>query len=273
MRRDPTYVLEHLKVMDRASKDLDPTQRFTERVAYYRQYRPGYPPAVLSYLESAGALSRATVVADIGSGTGLLTELFLAHGNMVYAVEPNAEMRAVAEDELGNDARFHSVVGRAEETTLEDGSIDLVAAGQAFHWFRIDEAREEFRRILRPDGQVALIYNSWNVVDSPIAGEYRALVDRFGIDTKRVTCQRRIGPDMTAFFGGDGPREAHFDNPQHYDFEALRGRALSSSYAPLVGHPNHAPFVEGLGKLFERHATDGVLVFPYKTTLYVGLLR
>jgi hypothetical protein len=78
---------------------------------------------------------------------------------------------------------------------------------------------------------------------------------------------------MTAFFGGDGPVEAHFDNPQRYDFEALRGRALSSSYAPLAGHPNYEPLIEGLRELFEKHASDGILLFPYETTLYVGRLR
>lgn len=259
--------------MDRKSEDSDPTKRFTKRVAYYRQYRPGYPREVLFCLERVVALSRETIVADIGSGTGLLTELFLSYGNIVYAVEPNDEMREVAEEKLGGSARFYSVVGRAEETTLEDGSIDLIAVGQAFHWFRINEARREFKRILRAEGQVALIYNSWHVADSPIASEYGALIESLGIDTKRVSCQRKIGPDMTAFFGGDGPLEVHFDNAQRYDFETLRGRALSSSYAPLPGHANYEPLIEGLRELFEKHARDDVLLFPYKTTLYVGRLR
>jgi SAM-dependent methyltransferase len=249
---------------------LDPTQRFSSRVAYYHRYRPRYPQAILPYLETTIGLRADAVVADVGSGTGLLAERFLQYGNTVFAVEPNGDMRAVAEDVLGDFERFHSVVGTAEATTLANESVDLISAGQAFHWFNTEEARREFRRILRVGGWVTLIYNSWNVPHSPIAPAYRELISRYGIDYKRVSCQRRIGSDMKQFFGGEEPREARFENPQRYDFEALRGRVLSSSYAPLPEHEQYEPLVDGLHDMFDSYAVDGVLTFPYQTTVYVG---
>lgn len=256
--------------MDDGVADVEPTKRFSNRVNYYQRYRPGYPRAILDYLEEKIALSLDIVVADVGSGTGLLAERFLTYGSKVFAVEPNKQMRTVAEAELGAYERFHSLAATAEATTLPDNSVNLIVAGQAFHWFNMEEARTEFRRILCSGGWVALIYNNWNLPHSAVAADYRQLVERYGIDYKRVSRQRRIDSDMTQFFGGMAPREARFNNPQYYVFEALRGRALSSSYAPLPGHENYEPLVKGLRDLFEKHAAEGVLTFPYETTVYLG---
>ena len=128
----------------------DPTARFTERVADYAAHRPSYPPEVIGVLAREGVLRPGDVVADVGSGTGILTALLLAHGNTVHAVEPNAAMASEAAARLGGNPRFHAVAGRAEATGLPDASCDVVTAAQAFHWFDIDPTRREFRRILRP---------------------------------------------------------------------------------------------------------------------------
>ena len=140
--------------------EKDPTRRFTNRVANYARYRPGYPPAVLTCLRDECGLSPGSTVADVGSGTGILTELFLANGNHVYAVEPNEAMRQAAELSLAHYPGFTSVDGRAEATTLADDSVDFVTAGQAFHWFDAAASRVEFNRILRPGGYTALVWNA-----------------------------------------------------------------------------------------------------------------
>src|SRR5687768_9631235 len=145
-----------------AGAGVDPTRRFSNRVEDYVRYRPGYPLQVLDFLRGSGALADRSVVADVGSGTGISSELFLRDGHTVYGVEPNAEMRAAAEAQLVQRfSRFHSVDGRAEGTTLADGSVDLVVAAQAFHWFQdLDFVRCEFGRILRPGGRVVLLWNT-----------------------------------------------------------------------------------------------------------------
>src|SRR5258706_9853328 len=151
---------------------FEPTTRFSDRVQDYVRWRPGYPPAVLEALRSDLGLRPAHVVADIGSGTGLLSRLLVENGNVVYGVEPNRAMAAVAEADLGPSRRFHSVDGRAEATGLGAGSVDLVTAGQAFHWFKVPESRAEFLRILRPGGGVALVWNLPRVDSTPFLREY-----------------------------------------------------------------------------------------------------
>ena len=126
----------------------DPTRRFSGRVENYARYRPGYTAGVLDILAAEMGFSEQSVVADVGSGTGISTRLFLDHGNEVFAVEPNADMRAAAEAALQANPRFHSIAATAEATGLPAASIDLVVAGQAFHWFRVAETRREFMRSL-----------------------------------------------------------------------------------------------------------------------------
>jgi ubiquinone/menaquinone biosynthesis C-methylase UbiE len=131
---------------------IDSTKRFSSRVENYIKYRPGYPPAMLDLLKEKCGLTGGSMVADIGSGTGILTELFLRNGNQVIGVEPNREMREAAERLLGKDPKFTSVSGTAESTTLKDQSVDFIAASQAFHWFDREQARREFLRVLKPGG-------------------------------------------------------------------------------------------------------------------------
>ena len=127
---------------------LKPTERFSTRVENYVKYRPGYPPAVLDLLKAECGLTPASVIADIGSGTGILTRLFLGNGNHVFGVEPNQAMREAGEQLLADFGGFVSVAATAEETTLPDRSADFVTAGQAFHWFNLARTRPEFARDL-----------------------------------------------------------------------------------------------------------------------------
>lgn len=125
----PAFALDIVAAM------ADSAERFSGRVADYLKYRPGYPEELLAFLRSECGLVPGSVVADVGSGTGKLAELFLSGGNTVFGIEPNAEMRLAAERLFSGRSGFHSVAGRAEATTLPDSSVDLVAVGQAFHWF------------------------------------------------------------------------------------------------------------------------------------------
>jgi SAM-dependent methyltransferase len=253
---------------------VDPTRRFSDRVADYVRYRPGYPEALLRALVEGAGLGSDSAVADVGSGTGISTELLLRTGCRVFAVEPNAEMRAAAEERLGGEPRFRSVAGTAEATGLPDGSVDLVAAGQAFHWFDRGRFRSECLRILRPPpegGRVALFWNARRTDSTPFLRAYEELLRRFGTDYERVD-HLRLGPaDFDPFFGG--PYESRrFPNEQAFDFPGLRGRLLSSSYTPGPGHPDHEPMLEELRRLFDRHQEDGRVRFEYDTELHLGRL-
>lgn len=251
----------------------DPTRRFSTRVDNYIKYRPGYPRAVVEMLAAECGLAPASVVADVGSGTGILSEVFLRNGNRVYGVEPNREMREAGERLLAAYPSFVSVEGRAEATTLANACVDFVTAGQAFHWFERDGARREFERILRDGGWVVLIWNDWNTERSAFLHDYERLLMDFGTDYREVS-MRYVDDDalVCPFFSGGEVHLKTFLNQQVFDFESLKGRLLSSSYAPEPGQPSFQPMLERLASIFDQHAQDGRIAFDYDTKVYYGRL-
>ena len=252
----------------------DPTRRFSTRVENYVRYRPGYPRVVAEMLAEECGLKPASVVADVGSGTGILSELFLRNGNRVYGVEPNREMREAGERLLADYENFKSVEGRAEATTLDGGSVDFVTAGQAFHWFDLDAARREFKRILRPGGWVVALWNDRRTEGSPFLEDYERMLIDFGTDYCEVSNRYESEGDLIRPLFSPG--EVHlktFGNRQVFDFEGLKGRLLSSSFVPEPDHPNFAPMIERLASIFVRHARDGRVAFDYDTKVFYGRLE
>ena len=253
----------------------DPTQRFSNRVENYVKYRPGYPPAILDLLTAKCGLTATAVTADVGSGTGILTALLLNGGGRVFGVEPNPEMRAAGERLLAgrpNAANFTSIAGTAEATTLPDHSVDLITAGQAFHWFDRVKARAEFLRILKPGGRVVLLWNDRNITDRPFFRAYEQLLITYGTDYTAVNHKNVDQAIIGAFFGPDGYGQAAYPNDQTFDFAGLKGRLLSSSYAPEAGDPRHEPMLAALQTLFAAHQTNGTVTFDYDTTVFYGRL-
>ena len=243
---------------------MKPTERFSNRVDHYVRTRPGYPAEVLATLRGECGLTPASTVADVGSGTGILTGQFLRNGNRVYAVEPNADMRTAAERSLGSFANFISVAAAAEATTLPDASVDLVAAAQCLHWFDLAAAAAEFGRILKAGGWVAVIWNDRRD-QSPFMQDYRRLLLRHATDYQQVD-HKRITPEvLRTFFRGDFAARL-FANPQQFDWEGLKGRLLSSSYMPL----ENEEMIADLRQVFERHQTGGRVRFDNETALYFG---
>ncbi len=251
----------------------DAKQRFSNRAADYVRYRPGYPAAVLDLLRVECGLRPEHVIADIGSGTGLLSELFLKNGNRVFGVEPNQEMREGGEEYLQSYPGFTSVNGSAEATTLANGSVDFVTAGQAFHWFDSEKARAEFRRILRPQGWVVILWNERLTDTTPFLRDYEALVLKFGTDYSRVNESYPREEQMRNLFGAHAFTKHDLENFQEFDFEGLSGRLRSSSYVPDQGHPNFAPMMAELERIFRAHQRDERVRMEYWTRIYFGQLR
>lgn len=244
-----------------------PTERFSSRADNYARYRPSYPPDAIGLLRSRCGLTSGAVVADLGSGTGILTELLLKRGAEVFAVEPNAPMRAAAEAQLQRYPTFHSVDGSAEATTLAPQSVDLLVAGQAFHWFDAARARIEALRVLRPQASAALLWNERPNDATPFLADYEALLLEHAADYARITASRADPAAMRGFLG-EAMELATFPNQQVLDFEGLKGRLMSSSYAPEPGHPQHEPMMARLRQVFARHQRDGRVVMPYATLVY-----
>lgn len=255
--------------------NIDSTARFSDRVDAYVAARPRYPAALAPLIARELALPAGAVIADIGSGTGISCEPFLAAGFSVIGVEPNGPMRAAAENTLSRHAKFRSVDGTAEATNLAPASVDLVIAGQAFHWFDGPRFAAEVRRILKPGGALALFWNS-RVHDASIfmreyedilvqfCPEYRAKWKRNHSDVGATNA-----PAMRIVFGGDW-KEAALDNVQVLDRAGLIARVESDSYAPKPGDPAHGPMVFALDDLFARYAQDGKVRIVYRTRIFFG---
>lgn len=245
---------------------LNPTQRFSNRVDNYVKYRPSYPTAVLNCLRAECGLVETAVIADIGSGTGILARLFLQNGNRVLGIEPNKEMREAGEAYLAEFANFTSVDGTAEATTLPENSVDFVTAGQAAHWFDREKSLPELRRILRPGGTIAFVWNTMAFDDSPFMRGYEQLTLRY-FDGKPSRKNEMRG-NVVAFLG-EGTQVRHFAYEQQFDLSGITGRLLSTSYAPLPGDPRHAPMLAELADLFAANVgEDGRIRFLYTTELY-----
>ncbi len=265
-RREMSIVFPRVKMAIGSGHDA--TSRFSNRVENYIRYRPGYPDEIMNRLRMETGLTGACIVADIGSGTGIFTEKFLKHGNTVYAVEPNFEMRSGAERLLPGYPGFKSINGTAEATTLAAHSIDLIVAGQAFHWFDRDKARAEFGRILKSGGFVALVWNTRKTRTTPFLRKYERLLQAFSLDYQQVDHRNVTGESLESFFGSF--RKFSFSNNQSLDLEAISGRLLSSSYAPLAGHLNFEPMMRELRQIFHEHEIYGKVRIEYDTELYVG---
>jgi SAM-dependent methyltransferase len=251
----------------------DPKSRFSTRVDDYVKYRPGYPMEILDLLADECGLNPDSVIADIGSGTGMLSRLFLDNGNAVVGVEPNREMRAAAERMLAAYARFNSLDAGAEATRLPPHSMDFMLAGQAFHWFDRAKTREEWLRVLKPEGWAALIWNDRRIDSTPFLAAYEAALREFAADYEEAS-HRNIQDDalMQPFFGGDIQR-AHFDNFQRVDLDGLVGRVASASYCPERGSSRFSAMTKRLGEIFKQHARNGRVTFEYDTIMYYGHLQ
>jgi ubiquinone/menaquinone biosynthesis C-methylase UbiE len=247
----------------------DPLSRFSNRVENYARYRPGYPAALIDTLRADCELRETSIVADVGSGTGILSELFLKHGNRVFGVEPNAAMRDWAEQKLADFAGFVSVPAKAEATTLPSHSIDFITAAQAFHWFERQEAKQEFMRILKPEGWVVIIWNERRLDSTPFLRDYEELLLHYGTDYQEVR-HENVKTEIAEFFAPASFELKSLKNLQHCDLEELKGRICSASYTPEPGSPNFEPMIVSLNEIFKAHQSGGIVTIEYDTNVYYG---
>lgn len=246
------------------------TLRFSNRVANYIKYRPGYPEEVLVFLREKAGLTTDSLIADVGSGTGIFTKLLLDKGYTVYAVEPNDAMRKSSVEQLHSYKGFHAVNGTAEDTMLESHSIDLVVCAQAFHWFNQALAKSEFKRILKPKGQVALIWNNRQIEYDEFAIAYELLLLKQASDYAEVNHRNLTDVDFSNFFKNGKYQLTKHLNVQVLDEEGLIGRAFSSSYIPPKDTEAGHAFLVDLKALFQQYQINGTVDFVYQTEVYLG---
>ncbi|MGH9515551.1 MAG: class I SAM-dependent methyltransferase [Terriglobales bacterium] len=249
---------------------INSVQRFSSRVENYVRYRPSYPEAIIETLERQCGLTPNSIIADIASGTGIFTKLLLEHGNPVFGVEPNPDMRRAGEEFLAQYPKFTSINGTAEATTLPAKSVDFVTAAQAGHWFDPVKSRREFARIVKPNGWLVLVWNERLTDSSQFLRDYEELLLRFGTDYQEVRHEHAV---VGAFFSPCPFEERTFTIQQKFDHAGVEGRLMSSSYAPGPEHPNHQPMLRELRRIFDLHQKDGQVLIEYVTRMYFGRLN
>jgi SAM-dependent methyltransferase len=248
---------------------VDPKQRFSDRVASYSKGRPGYPTQVIDVLRNNCGLTNTAVVADVGSGTGILAQMLCDYAQKVIGVEPNDAMRVASQELLADKQNFLAVNGSAENTELPATSVDLITSAQAFHWFDQGEARHEFMRILKPNGFTALIWNDRRMTGSRLAEAYERLLLEFGVDYQDVQSRgRATAENLERFFGHSQIKRATIPNEHRLDRDNFIARATSASYMPNESHERHGSMVEAALRIFDENRRGNHVVMEYDTRIY-----
>lgn len=248
---------------------MDNKSRFSGISECYSRFRPGYPRELINVLTEKFGMGKESVVADIGSGTGKLSEIFLENSNIVYCVEPNNDMRMKAKKDLSHFASATIINGSAENTTLPDHSIDFITAGQSFHWFDPELSKKEFLRILKPKGVVTLIWNDRVQSSQGINKEYEEICKKYSRDYHR-SGSLAIDYEIIVNFLGPDYELFGLKNIQRMDLESLKGRYFSASYSIKPDDENYEKLLSDLETAFRNNEKDGLVCLEYETKVYVS---
>ncbi len=252
----------------------DSKQRFSNRVTDYVSARPSYPKSLLDLLSAKIGFDSSWTVLDVGAGTGISSKLFLDNGNAVVAAEPNDAMRTAAEQWLANYPKYRSINSPAESIPLEDHSLNLIIAAQAFHWFDPVQFAKECRRLLNDRGSVAIIWNTFEHDSTPAAVEYHGILRSYSLDFEKIVNKWRQS-DLLAqtWFTQESYSYSELRNDQTYDFDQMIARVASSSYMPSRDHPRFESMVDAYRKFHAEFASDGRVTLPCVCKVYLGRPR
>lgn len=246
-------------------------ERCSRRVENCARYRPGYPKRLIDFLYNEGNFSRESVIADIGSGTGMFSRLLLERGSRVVAIEPDDAMREASERLLCDEfQRFVAIKGTAENTTLSDASVSHIVCAHSFHKFDFEKCKNEFARILKPSGTVNLIWNRRLAECDEFSQEFDRLIQRYSVNNEKKTLKRLTSDEFSIFFGSDSYSVVSLPNQQHLDLEGIKGRLLSDDFLPSQGEDGFNEMMAELESLFERYNQCGRITMRYETEAYAG---
>jgi len=242
---------------------------FTDRAEYFSRFRPGYPDSIIGLLEKEIGFDEFKDVADIGSGTGMFSKIFVRNSNITFGVEPNDTMRQKAEKLLGKYFNFISIPGTAENTTLANESVDIITIAESFRWFDLEKAKTEFLRILRKDGYCILVYYQLKN-DTPFMKEFNKMLN--SLKHREQSDKKAIDKCIEDFYSPRKAKMKILSYEQELDFAGLKGLVLSYSIMPLEGEL-HKSALKNLKDIFDRNNLVGKVTIEYKIKIYFGKIK
>lgn len=251
---------------------MDSTAKFNGRAAFYTASRPSYAKELIDYLYRDCGMTASSIITDIGSGTGKFAKQLLERGSTVYCVEPNEDMRRVAENELYEYKNFHSIQGSAENTTLSSNFSDFITVAQAFHWFDVDKFKRECSRIIKDEGKVILVWNirdSFDPLNQELSQIYAAFCPHFKGFSGGIV---KDDPRIRVLFDGQYEYTA-FTNPLYFNREKFIERSLSSSYSLKERDEDYEEYIKALTTLFSRYSNNGVVSIANQSVAYIGTIH
>jgi SAM-dependent methyltransferase len=216
----------------------------TESALVYDRGRPAYAEQAVDFALEPVRDRPGLRALDLGAGTGKLTRQLLDRGLDTVAVEPSDAMRKV----LAHRCREAAVLaGSAEQLPLPDAAVDLVVAGQAFHWFDRGRAVPEIARVLRPGGLLALFYNARQDAVRWVAALSEIIRETGDHVSETIGHVQREMP----LFDVAGALRATYE--QELDADGLVDLVASRSYAILLPPEERAVMLARVRELTRTH--------------------
>jgi len=243
---------------------MDSKELFTSKSKIYDAYRPKYSEQFIDSIIENYPLSHLAKIADIGAGTGILTQQLLRIGCEIFAIEPNKEMREIAENKFLNEKKCHVINGSAEKTTLNDNSMDLIIVAQAFHWFEIESFRKEFQRISKRNKAI-LVWNT-KKTSQPYLAELEEVNQKYCKEFKGFSGGIEID-QISSFFDNHYIRKEFENNLRMKKHNFVNG-ILTGSYTPDKEDKDYEAYVQKIEEIFEKYCINGELIIENDTIAY-----
>jgi ubiquinone/menaquinone biosynthesis C-methylase UbiE len=249
---------------------MDHYSKFSPKAQIYDQYRWDFHPEAITEMCEITGINQDSVVADIGSGTGMLTAHFVHKVNKIYAIEPNPEMRTIAIDKLAQYPAFVSIDGLSDNTKLPAHSVDLIVVGRAIHWFNPHTTKAEFLRILKPDGWFAICQIPYE--DLELLEAVKTLrKPEYGWNVTEDKSRIIENNDLDSYyFKNNDYQIIKHGSVVTENWENFLGRITSFSPSPDSDNPLFHKFETEAKKIFDRYSEKGILRINISTEIKLG---
>lgn len=239
---------------------------FDNKIKEYAIGRPPYPADILTVMKELD-INKQSTIADIGAGTGILTHMLGGLECDILAIEPNEHMLEECKVYCKDVTNIKMIKAPAEETSLMEHSVDVITIAQAFHWFDKKRCKKEFRRILKENGSVVILWNDMQI-NSPLAMEYATLLNNYKVKTTAAISNFDPDEEKLNFFEQEYTK-VYYDNRHTVTEDSFIGGALSLSYTPSKLDLKYNDFVAELKRLFSKYQHNGSVTFHYKTEVCI----